>query len=337
VTTITMQQVAEHAKVSKATVSRVLNNDPSVADDLRLRVLKAMQDLGYQPNRAARRLRGTSSGVIGLVITDIQNPFFISVMQGVEDTAYANQTSILFCNTSEDLARQQMYLDVMQAERAAGLILVPTSNTSAKSLTGLKLSRTPLVLLDRWIAGLEADIVQVDNVGGAQLAVRHFIDLGHDRIALVVGAPNLSTGRERQRGYRDCLMAAGLPIDESLIKTGNPYKEDGYRLTRDLMLSAQPPRAIVVGNSMMTLGALQALRELGVRIPDDVAIVGFDDLPWADELCPPLTAVSQPTYELGREAVHLLLRRLAEPDAPFRTLTLQTRLIVRESCGAKRR
>lgn len=330
-----MQQVAEHARVSKATVLRVLNNDPKVASDLRIRVLKAIQDLGYQPNRAARRLRGTPSGVIGLVISDIQNPFFISVMQGVEDTAYAHQTSILLCNTSEDLARQQMYLDVMQAERVAGLILVPTSDTSVKSLAGLKLSGTPLILLDRWIDGLEADIVQVDNVGGAQLAVRHFIDLGHDRIAIVVGAPNLSTGRERQRGYRDCLSAAGIAIDETLIKTGNPYREDGYRLTRELMLSAQPPRAIVVGNSLMTLGALQALRELNLRVPDDVAIVGFDDLPWADELCPALTAVSQPTYELGREAVHLLLRRLAEPDAPFRTLTLQTRLTVRESCGAK--
>jgi DNA-binding LacI/PurR family transcriptional regulator len=331
---VTMQDVANYAGVSKTTVSRVMNNDPTVAPELRVRVSKAVHDLGYQPNRAARRLRASSSDVIGLIISDLQNPFFIAVMEGVEDMAYENQMSILLCNTGEDLERQQMYLNVMQAERVAGLILVPSPLTDPAMLNSLSQSGLPMVVLDRWIDGLDTDMVQVDNARGASSAVKHLIELGHQRIGMIVGSPTLSTGRERLRGYLDALNEAGIKREDDLIKTGNSRKEDGYDLARALMLSDAPPTAIFVGNSLMTLGALQALRELDLQIPQTVALVGFDDMPWSAELCPPLTTVAQPTYEYGREAVHLLLRRLAEPKAITRTVTLQTRLIIRESCGA---
>lgn len=332
--TVTMKDVAEYAGVSMATVSRVVNNDPNVAHKLRARVLEAVRILGYHPNRAARRLRGSPGDVLGLLISDMQNPFFISVLAGVEEMAYANRMSVLLCNTGEDSARQEMYLNVMLAERVAGLIFVPTPSTTARSLTSVIEAGVPLILLDRRIEGLETDLLTVDNMRGAYAAVKHLIDLGYTQIATIAGSAALSTGRERQQGYRDALNAAGLEVDEALLKVGDSQRESGYRLARELLLSAQPPRAIFVANNLMTMGALQAIRELGFRIPEDLALVGFDDMPWSGELCPPLTAVSQPTYELGREAVHLLLRRLAEPDAPFRTLTLQTRLIVRESCGA---
>ena len=331
--TSTLKDVANRAGVSKATVSRVLNNNPRVAEDLRLRVVEAVQALGYQPNRAARRLRASSSDVLGLIISDIANPFFISVVRGVEDTAYAHNMSVVLCNTDEDLVRQQIYLRVMQAEHVAGLIISPANVD--EDFSGLKRLGIPVILLDRQTDKLVTDAVVVDNVAGACDAVRHLIGLGYERIGIVGGTPHLTTGRQRTEGYRKALHDAGIRIDERLVKHGDFKTDSGYRLTNELLQLPQPPRAIFVANNLMTLGALRAIREQGVRVPEEVALVGFDDMPWSSELCPPLTAVSQPTYELGQETVHLLLRRLADPNAPIRTVTLQPRLVVRESCGAQ--
>ena len=329
----TLKDVAEHAQVSRATVSRVLNNNPNVTDDLRLRVLEAIQALGYRPNRAARRLRGTTSDVLGLIISDIENPFFISVVRGVEDAAYQQQMSVVLCNSDEDTDKQAMYLRVMQAEHVAGLIISPTHIDESDELAELSLAGMPIVLLDRCTKTLNADAVVVDNVGGAYAAVKHLIDLGCTRIATIAGSPRLTTGYERYEGYRKALDSAALPFDRSLVRTGDFKTESGYRLMRELLLAGRPPEAVFVANNLMTLGSLRAARELGFRIPDDVALVGFDDMPWSGELCPPLTAVAQPTYELGQEAVRLLLRRRAEPEAFYHTVVLQPRLVVRESCG----
>jgi DNA-binding LacI/PurR family transcriptional regulator len=328
----TLKDVADHAQVSRATVSRVLNNNPRVAEDLRARVLESIRLLGYQPNRAARRLRASSSDVLGLIISDIENPFFISVVRGVEDAAYASQMSVVLCNTDEDPVKQQMYLRVMQAERVAGLIISPTS--ADEDFAELRQLGIPIILLDRRTDKFETDAVTIDNIGGAYLAVKHLIDLGYQRIGMIGGSPHLTTGRERYEGYRKALHAAGMKVDEKLIKVGNFKTDTGYALAKEFISSPQPPRAIFVANNLMTLGTLRALREHGIRIPQEIALVGFDDMPWSSELCPPLTAVSQPTYELGQETVQLLLRRLADSDAPIRTVTLQPRLVIRESCGA---
>ncbi|NLF76153.1 MAG: LacI family transcriptional regulator [Chloroflexi bacterium] len=329
--TPTLKDVASHAGVSRATVSRVLNHNPRVAGDLRDRVLDAIQELGYQPNRAARRLRASSSDVLGLIISDIENPFFTSVVRGVEDAAYAYQMSIVLCNTDEDPEKQKMYLRVMQAERVAGLIISPTN--VEEDFTELERAGIPVILLDRRTDPYETDAVTIDNVAGAYLAVKHLIDLGYERIGMIGGSPHLTTGRERYEGYRKALSTAGLKVDERLIKVGDFKIDSGYHLMLELIAAPQPPRAVFVANNLMTLGALRALRERAVRVPDTMALVGFDDMPWASELCPPLTTISQPTYELGQETVQLLVRRLANPDAPVRTVTLQPRLVIRESCG----
>lgn len=330
--TPTLRDVANHAGVSRATVSRVLNHNPRVARELRDRVLDAIQELGYQPNRAARRLRASTSDVLGLIISDIENPFFTSVVRGVEDAAYAHQMSIVLCNTDEDPEKQKMYLRVMQAERVAGLIISPTN--IEEDFAELERVGIPIILLDRHTDPYEADAVTIDNVAGAYLAVKHLIDLGYKRIGMIGGSLHLTTGLERYEGYRKALESAGLKIDERLIKVGNFRADSAYRLAQEFINSPHPPRAMFVANNLMTLGTLQAMREKRVRIPEDIALVGFDDMPWASELCPPLTAVSQPTYELGQETVHLLLRRLANPDAPIRRVTLQPRLVVRMSSGA---
>ncbi|HEX2907612.1 MAG TPA: LacI family DNA-binding transcriptional regulator, partial [Phototrophicaceae bacterium] len=307
---------------------------PAVAADLRSRVLNAVQVLGYQPKRAARRLRAQSSNVIGLIISDIQNPYFISVIRGVEDAAYANQMNIVLCNSDEDPAKERIYLGVLEAERVAGLIIVPTHDTNETDLNRLQQMGIPVILLDRLVAAVQVDAVRVDNERGAYEAVKHLLDLGCRKIAHISGSPNLTTGHDRAQGYQHALAEVGLKPEAKWIKTGDFKTESGYRLTLELLDLPKPPDALFVANNLMTLGALRALRERNVRVPEDMALVGFDDMPWSAEFHSPLTAVSQPTYELGQESVHLLLRRLAQPDAPVRTVVLHTRLIVRESCGA---
>jgi DNA-binding LacI/PurR family transcriptional regulator len=329
----TIKDVADYARVSNATVSRVLNNNPQVDEILRARVLAAVEALGYEPNRDARRLRARSSNVIGLVISDIQNPYFISVIRGVEDAAYSQQMNIVLCNSDEDVSKQAMYLRVMEAERVAGLIIVPCDSQQDEDIQQLQKIGIPIILLDRALTNVQMDAVLVDNVRGAYEAVRHLLDLGYRSISLIGGSSYVTTGQDRYLGYHKALKDAGLPIEDSLVKSGDFKMESGYRLARELMAASHRPEAIFVANNLMTLGALRALRELRLRVPEDVALVGFDDMPWSGELYSPLTAVSQPTYELGQEAVHLLLRRLAAPEASFRTTILQTRLIVRESSG----
>lgn len=333
--TITLKDVAESARVSQATVSRVLNDNPTVNAELRTRVQETIRKLGYQPNHAARRLRAQSSNVIGLIISDIQNPYFISIIRGIEDAAYVQQMNIILCNSDEDPAKQEMYLKVMQAEHVAGLIYVPAPNPKGKVIHTLLEAGTPIILLDRVLDEVALDIVKVDNTQGAYDAVKHLLDLGYRRIATIMSSPDLTTGKERFQGYCDALKDYGIPVDQSLIKIADSRSEGGYQMTNELLSLPQRPDALFVGNNLMTLGALRALHELNIDIPGEVALVGFDDMPWSGDLRPPLTAVSQPTYELGQEAVRLLRRRMSQPDADFQTITLQTQLIVRESCGAQ--
>jgi LacI family transcriptional regulator/LacI family repressor for deo operon, udp, cdd, tsx, nupC, and nupG len=331
---VTIKEVAQYAGVSRATVSRVLNNHAYVADDVRARVQQAMDALGYQPNRAARRLRAHSSDIMGLIIPDIQNSLFQSLVRGVEDAAYANQLNVVLCNTDDNPEKQKAYLRVMQAERAAGVVVVPTRSNDGAVLAPVREGGIQVVLVDREVVNFEADTVKVDNVRGAYIATTHLINLGYRRIAVIAGTQSLTPGRERLRGCYDAFEEKGLSIDPSRVKVGNFRLESGYELTNELMSMAEPPDAMFVANNLMSLGALRLLHERGIRIPEEVALVGFDDMPWAGDLNPPLTTVSQPGYELGQQAVQLLLQRVERPALPFYKVILQPRLIVRRSCGA---
>lgn len=330
---ITIQDVAERAQVSRATVSRVLNNHPNVASDIRTRVQEAMRDLDYNPNRAARRLRGNSNDVIGLIIPDIQNPVFVAVARGVEDAAYKHQINVLLCNTDDHADKQQAYLNVMLAERAAGLIIVPTHARDGRALLEVQRAGVPVVLLDRQVKHFQADTIKADNVLGARMAIRHLFELGRRRIAMIGGLQYLTPAQERYQGYVEALRDAGLGIDETLVMNGDFKPEGGYRIARELMALANPPDAIFAANSLMAMGALTALHDLQIRVPEAVALVSFDDVPWAENLNPPLTAVAQPAYELGVQAVEMLRRRFTHPDVPIQTVILQPRLIIRESSG----
>jgi LacI family transcriptional regulator len=333
---ITIKDVAEKAEVSRSTVSRVLNNQRYVAPDVRDRVLNAMNALGYQPNRAARLLRTSQSDLLGLIIPDIQNVLFLSLVRAVEDLAYAHQMNVILCNTDDNPDKQKSYLSIMQAQQAAGLIVVPTNPRDTVVLAPVQEAGIPIVLVDREIPGLEADTVIVDNIHGAQLAISHLMSLDYRRIAILAGPQSLTPGRQRLQGYENALREAGIALDNDLVKIGNFKVESGYELTHQLLDAPYPPDAIFASNNLMALGCLRALHERGVNIPDEVALVGFDDMPWAEDLNPALTAVAQPSYEMGNQALELLLKRISRPSAPYRKIILQPQLIVRKSSGAHR-
>jgi len=333
---VTLEDVARRAGVSKATVSRVVNRNYGVSEPLRQRVMQAIQALGYQTERPAHRLRGTAGEIVGVIVPDIQNPYFTSVVRGIDDLAYSYQLSVLLCHTGDHPAKQDAYIRMMMTERVAGLILAPSFGITRDPLQQLAQSGTPVVLIDRLVSHLRFDTVIVDNVQGAYQGVRHLIDQGCQRIAFVGGDLQLSPGRERLSGYQQALADHDLPPDPALIQIEHFSVESGRRLTRALLNRPQPPDAIFAASNSLSMGVLKAVREAGGRIPADVAVVGFDDVPWADDLFIPLTTVTQPACEVGREAVRMLLRRHSEPAAPVRTVTLPTALTIRESCGAGR-
>lgn len=333
----TMKQVALRAGVSIATVSRVLNDQPNVTPEARAKVLKAIEALNYRPSRVARRLRVKHTQVIGLIISDIQNPFFTSITRGVEDVASRNGYSLILCNTDEDAERERVYLEVMHDENVAGIILASATETGHDfELLGHEI---PLVAMDRLIRDAQVDTVLVDNVNGAYQAVTHLLSLGQRRIGFIGMPHHITTGRERQEGYEKALAENGMQIDSRLIRHGKFKQEAGYKQALDLLSlpEHERPTALFVANNLMTLGALNAIHEKGLSIPDEVAIVGFDDMPWAVSLSPPLTAVAQPTYELGRTAAEMLLARIADPNRPPTQIRLPLELVVRESSGAGRR
>jgi LacI family transcriptional regulator len=327
-----IKDVAARAGVSVATVSRVLNHNPRVKARLREQVLQAIADLDYRPSGIARNMRGQSVRVIGLIISDIQNPFFTTLVRAVEDVAHQNQYTVLLCNSDEDPQKEQLYVDVLSRERVAGVIIVPTDKDCCSPLLN---GRIPVVMVDRKVPGLDTDSVVLDNVAGAYQATAHLTGLGHRRIGLVSAPLRVSVGLERRQGYERALQERGLPVDETLICVGNFKESGGYEAAKELLGLDPRPTAIFAVNNLMTMGTLQAIYEQGLQIPRDISLVGFDDLPWFPLLVPPLTAVGQPTYQIGAEAARLLFHRLREgAQDPVRAVVLQPELIVRGSTAA---
>jgi len=333
---MTIKDVAHRAGVSVATVSRVLNEDPKVKPHYRTRVLEAIADLNYRPNRLAANLRTQRTRVIGLIIPDIRNPFFMDVVRGIEDRAWSSGYTVVLCNSDDDPDRERAYLDVAREERWAGVILL-AYGLEAEEYNSLGDSGIPLVLLDRRWPGVVADTVLSDNVGGTRLAIQHLLGLGHRRIGFIAGPKHFTPGAERLRGYLEALAEAGVPVEPGLIVDGGFTEDGGREVCLALLDLANPPSAIFCSNNLMTLGALAALKQRGVSIPQGMAVVGFDDLPWAELLSPPMTSVAQPAYEIGTQAMGLLLERTSGqvPERPTREVIMAPVLKVRGSCGAR--
>jgi LacI family transcriptional regulator, galactose operon repressor len=328
VPTTTIRDVAARAAVSAATVSRVLNGRVDVAPDLRDRVLDAVAELSYRPNGAARSLRTRATTVLGLIISDITNPFFTSMVRGVEDSAQEAGYSVVLANTDEDLDKERRYVEVAAAEQMAGVVLSPASS-SQTSISYLIERNIPVVTIDRRLRGAPVDSVTVNNFRAAFEATEHLIEQGCRRIGFVAGPQTTTTGSRRLAGYKAALRAAGLPDDADLVVSGE-FRIDGGRAATEELLQHKID-GLFAANNLMTIGALETLGAHGIEPGRDLAVVGFDDINWATALRPPLTAVSQPTYEIGRTTAELLLRRIRGEQLPLQRIVLPAKLVVRQS------
>jgi LacI family transcriptional regulator len=331
----TIRDVAREAGVSQATAARALAGYGYVSPATRHRVRKAATSIGYRPNVVARSLVSGATKTIGVVVGDIENPFFAGAARGIADVLERDGYTLLLANSDEDLGRERRAVEALRARQVDGLAVVPSSGDDGAHLAAILREGRPVVLLDRPIAGLAVDAVLVDNRAGAERAVHHLASLGHRRIGLVGDSPGIVSTGERIDGYRTALAAAGAPVDDALVSLGGSTIDEGHRLARALLDRPDRPSALFTVNNFMTAGALGAIRELNLRIPEDVALVGFDDLDWTTLVDPPITVVAQPVAELGRAVAERLLERLRGDLGPPQELRLRTRLVVRGSCGGR--
>jgi LacI family transcriptional regulator len=317
------------------TVSRVLNNAANVRPSTRQKVVQAIEELGYVPSGVAQSLRSKRTHTLALLVPDSANAFWTSVARGVEDAAQNRGYSVLLCNTDENLAKQQRYLDVIVGQQVDGAVIAPCGS-NAQDLTRLRQRKIPTVVLDRYIRGWDVDTVIGDSIAGARALVRHLIHLGHQQIAVISGPLTTSTASDRLVGYRIALSEAGIAYDPRLVKEGEYRAISGERLTYQLLDEGLAPTAMFAANNALMLGAISALDKRGMCVPQDVALVSFGDLPNTSYFFPFLTVADLPSYEMGVNAAQLLLSRLeAQVDWKPRHVVLPARLIIRQSCGSR--
>lgn len=329
----TLRDVAKKAKVSITTVSRVINNPNKVSTDTRERVQKVMRLLDYKPSRVAQRLRGTKgkSKLLGLIIPDIQNPFYSDIVRGVEDVAYGNNYAVILCNSDENPNKEEFYLNVLRSESVDGMIFPPIRQYG-KVVEEVIDFGIPLICVDRKYKKRQVDTVVVNNEKGAFSAVSYLLEKGHKRIALITSVSKFSSFQERHEGYRKALKDYDIIYDEKLVKEADPRSsEDAREITLNFLKSENPPTALFVTNNLMCLGALDAIKKQNFKIPDDISLVMFDDMPWAKVITPSITAVKQPGYEIGRRAGELFFQRVEDPKREVVEVMMETELIIRES------
>ncbi|MFJ8311421.1 MULTISPECIES: LacI family DNA-binding transcriptional regulator [unclassified Streptomyces] len=325
-----IKDVAAEAGVSVATVSRVLNGHPSVSEAARARVLAAVDALGYRPNAVARSLRTDQTRTLGLVISDVLNPYFTELARSVEEAARALGYSVIIGNADERPELQDHHVRTLLDRRIDGLLVSPTDGGSPLMLEAAR-GGTPMVFVDRWIPGIDVPVVRADGRAAIGDLVAHLHRLGRRRLAIIAGPAATTTGSERVEAFRAALGAYGIPLPDHYVGQGDFQAASGRRATERFLALPEPPDAVFAADNLMTLGALDALRAHGLRIGQDIALAAFDDIPWFVHTDPPITAIAQPTGELGRAAVRALAD-LIEGRAP-QSVTLPARLVVRGSCG----
>jgi len=327
---VSIKDVAQAAGVSTATVSRVLANKSRVHAETRKRVSEAIERLNYRPNLIARSLRAQKSAKIGLVVSDIRNPFFTAISRAVEDAAYEQGYSVLLCNTDENPEKEELYLNLLHDENVAGIIFSPTQKFSA-SLKSYD-STIPFVIIDRSVESRGMDMVLLDNVSAAYELTLHLIENGYHSFAALFGNTS-TTGPERRRGFQMALDDNDLsPVAIHFIE---PRIKQGYETTISLLAGDKKPDAIFTSNSLLTAGAFRAVRDSRLSVPGDVALVGFDETTWGALVDPPITIIAQPTEEIGRTATELLFQRIAEPERSPKTVILKGKLLTRGSSARR--
>ncbi|MCO7469665.1 LacI family transcriptional regulator [Stenotrophomonas maltophilia] len=325
---ISINDVARVAGVSKSTVSRVLGGGP-VSEGVRGRVEAAIRQTGYHPNLQARRLRARHTGIIGLIVADIRNPFFTALIRAVEEAAYREGLRVTLCNTDEDPEREALYLQLMHEERISGLIFAPTRTTVGR-LERLALDY-PTVLVDRAAQGGSIDSVVLDNPAAMAGLVEHLVERGYRRIGGLFGSTS-TTAAERRDGYLAAMRAHGLEPDYREVE---PTAEAAISTVGQWLADPLRPEALVASNSLLLMGALKAARSAGLAIPEALALAGFDNERWTELVEPGITVIEQPVEEMGRAAMSLLLERLHTPELPVRRLVMTGRCVVRGSTALR--
>jgi LacI family transcriptional regulator len=330
-----MRDVAKHAQVSIKTVSNVVNNWPYVTEETRLKVQKAIEVVGYRPNRSARSLVTGKSKTIGVVVTDVANPFYGSAIRGCEDFLYQKGYSIFLCNTSEEEERERYYLNQLLSHGVDGLILWGT-RIGCRELEALIGPSHPLVTVELGEEPVSSNhtCINVDDCGGAEAVTAHLIAEGHRRIAHIGGPPDRVTSRRRRQGYMKALETAGIPVENGWMVTEQPTVAGGFRSARDLLRENRPD-ALFCFNDLMAFGAMIAARNEGLRVPQDVAIAGFDDIQASSLIDPPLTTVRIGQYALGRLTAEIILERLQGKQNAGTTVQFPVELVIRGSSSAR--
>ena len=333
--TATLKDVAALAKVSRATAARALNSYGYVGDETALKVQAAAEKLGYRGNRLAQALRSGQLPIIGCVLGDIQNPFFAKIAHDVEVLAREEGHNLIIASSEEQLELEKSLLASLQSLSIRGFIVAPTSAEDNLHLQRLIDENVPVVLIDRAAQGIECDSVVVDNEGGARKAIEYLIGMGHQNIALLQDDARIFTSRERFNGYKTALLAHGIEPNEKMISVSQSTVEHAIDATIRLFSRRNPPTALFTVDSLMTQGALLAFRSMGISIPHDVSLIGFDDFNLATFTDPQITVVAQPVSEIGRAAGRLLLEKIAGKKGPPQKISFETKLIVRGSVSRR--
>ena len=332
----TIHDVAKKAGVAPITVSRVINNSGYVSDKLRKKVNEAIDELGYVPNVLARSLKSKRTNTLALVLTDITNPYFNILARGVEDAASKDGFTVIICNTDESQEQEDKYIQLLLQKQVDGILLVP-ADVESKSIDLIHKQDTPVVVVDRRLDHVKVDTVRGDSEGGAYTLTEYLIGLGHRRIVLLSGPHKVSTSLDRVRGYRRAMSDHGL---DNLVdfRFGDYTQMSGRAITKALFTQDEPPTAIFGGNNLISIGALSALRELKIQVPDEVAVVSFDDIPESLTINPFMTVIAQPPYEIGEKATQILMSRIKENITvaeQCQDVVYPVDLIIRESSGCQ--
>jgi LacI family transcriptional regulator len=330
----TIKDVARLAGVSTATVSHVINGTRYVSQELHNRVTEAMVRLRYRPNRLAQSLRSGETKSIGLIVPDNSNPFFGEVARICEDVGFQNGYNVFLCNSDESLEKEAAYINMLIAKQIDGVILL-SSGSDSSALRELARLNIPVVVTDRDSPDLDCDRVVVNNQRGGYQATRHLIDLGHRRIACIGGPKKLVTSQQRLKGYRRALKEAGIAANPEYVVYGDFRFQSGEEALQQLLQVEPQPTAVFACNDLMAIGALRALHRAGLRAPEQLSLVGFDDIPFSSVVVPALTSVAQPVKELAQTSMKLLLDHIKNSDQKrkVRRIILDPYLVERDSCA----
>ncbi|WP_374315228.1 LacI family DNA-binding transcriptional regulator [Aquabacterium sp.] len=331
----TIKDVAARAGVSFTTVSHVLNGTRRVSDEARARVERAVAEMGYAPSAVARALKTSETFIFGVLVPNITNPFFAELTRGIEDRCRQTDYSVFLCNSDDEPDTQSRYLQTLLERRVDGLLLAAAAGEADVLVKRLATTRVPTVVVERRIPGLATDLVRVDHDAGARLAVAHLVSLGHQAIACLSGPSRFEVARERTAGWVAGLREAGLDIKPEWMLEGDYSSSAGYDMTRSLLEKGEVT-AILAGNDLMAFGALRAAAEMGVSVPQQLSVLGFDGIDMGQYVYPALTSVGYPIRELGETAASVLLERLANPAGETREVVLPPQLVMRASTGPVR-